>query len=269
VQIHATIILGMEIVSLGDLLLDVIVALDAPLVAGDDRVATTRVGAGGQAANVAAWAAALGAEACFVGKRGTDMAAALLRSELEARGAQLAGPCEGRSGVVVSFSSATERSMASDRGSAPALRPEELEAEWFRCRVLHVSGYALAAEPIATAAERAVALARETGAQVSLDLSAETLIDERFRTRARSLAPDLVFATEGEWERMGGCDARVLLKRGADGIRLDGVDHAARPTDLIDTTGAGDALAAGFLVGGVELALETAARCCARLGSMP
>lgn len=259
----------MDIVSLGDLLLDVIVAVEDPLVPGDDRSATTRVGAGGQAANVAAWAAALGAEACFVGKRGSDTAAALLRGELEARGAALAGPCAGRSGVVVSISSAGERSMASDRGSSPELRADELEPEWFDCRALHVSGYALAVEPIATAAERGVALARAAGAQISLDLSAWTLIDERFRALARALEPDLVFATEQEWERFGALDARVLLKRGAAGIRLDGVDYPARPTALLDTTGAGDALAAGFLVGGAEVALEAAARCCARLGSMP
>src|SRR5262249_21374243 len=43
--------------SLGDLILDVVVHLDAPLLPGDDRRATTRVGAGGQAANAAAWAA--------------------------------------------------------------------------------------------------------------------------------------------------------------------------------------------------------------------
>ena len=58
----------MQITTLGDLLLDVIVRLDRPLVAGDDQTAVTRTGAGGQAANVAAWARALGAEARFVGK---------------------------------------------------------------------------------------------------------------------------------------------------------------------------------------------------------
>ena len=52
----------MRLTALGDLLLDVIVRLDEPLVPGDDRMAETRVVAGGQAANVSAWASALGAE---------------------------------------------------------------------------------------------------------------------------------------------------------------------------------------------------------------
>jgi len=259
----------MRLVSFGDLLMDVIVALAAPLIPGDDTEATTRIGAGGQAANVAAWAAELGAQARFVGKRGADGAARLLAEELSRRGVELVGPCEGRSGVVVSFSSAGERSLASDRGSAAELRPGELDAAWFRCDRLHLSGYALGRDPIASAARRAVELARACAALVSVDLSSWTLIDAGFRERVRALEPEFVFATERECERFGSLPARWLVKRGAAGVTLDGVDHPAAPTELLDTTGAGDALAAGYLVGGVELGLEAAARCCARLGSMP
>jgi sugar/nucleoside kinase (ribokinase family) len=259
----------MRLVSLGDLLVDVVVALAGPLDPGDDAVATTRLGAGGQAANVAAWAAALGAEAVFVGKRGADPAAAMLTGELETRGVRVVGPREGRSGIVVSLSGDGDRSMASDRGSAPELRAEELDPVWFACDHLHVSGYALAREPIASAALHAGALARAGGAVVSLDLSAASLIDAAFRRRVRELAPSLVFATERERARFGETAARVLVKHGAAGVSLDGTEYPAAPTDLLDTTGAGDALAAGYLVGGVALALEAAARCCARLGSMP
>jgi ribokinase len=259
----------MRLVALGDLVLDVIVALDGPLLAGEDRGAQTRVGAGGQAANVAAWAAALGAEAILVAKRGADPAALLLAAELESRGVRLCGPAEGRSGVVVSLSAQGERSLASDRGSAPALRAEELDASWFRCDSLHVSGYALAREPAASAALRGALLARGQGALVSLYLSPTSLVDEGFRSRVRALAPELVFATEPERACFGELAARWIVKRGAGGVSLDGVDRPARPTELLDTTGAGDAFAAGYLVGGVELGLDAAARCCARLGSMP
>ena len=54
-----------------------IVQLDAPLVPGDDQVAVTRAGAGGQAANVAAWAASSARRRGFVGKRGDDAAGEL------------------------------------------------------------------------------------------------------------------------------------------------------------------------------------------------
>ena len=69
--------------------------------------------------------------------------------------------------------------------------------------------------------------------------------------------------------RIGTVDSTWVIKRGADGITVDGRDYAAMPGEIRDPTGAGDALAAGFLVAGPELALQAAARCCARLGSMP
>src|SRR3954469_7964450 len=115
----------MRIAALGDLMLDVIVRLDDALVAGDDVRARTRLGAGGQAANVAAWAASLGADARCIAKLGDDAAGALVASELSARGVELAGPvAPGASGVVVSMVGPDgDRSMASDRGVAPSFAP--------------------------------------------------------------------------------------------------------------------------------------------------
>jgi ribokinase len=78
--------------SVGDLLLDVIVRLDGPIAADTDTYGRTRVGAGGQAANVAAWVSALGGRGRFVGKRARDPAGLVVAEELRRRGVELAGP---------------------------------------------------------------------------------------------------------------------------------------------------------------------------------
>jgi sugar/nucleoside kinase (ribokinase family) len=257
------------VTTLGDLVLDVIVQLGEELVPGDDRPARTRAGAGGQAANVAAWVVASGGSARFVGKRGDDAAGELVAHELRGRGVEVCGPVDGRTGVVVSIAAAGERTMASDRGSAPELTSAELEAAWFDCDVLHLSGYSLHHEPIASASARAVELARGRGARVSVDLSTWTGIDDPFRERVRSLEPDVVFAGERERDVFGALETSWVVKRGANGVLVHGRAYTALPTEVVDTTGAGDAFAAGYLVGGAEFGLEAAARCCAQIGAMP
>jgi sugar/nucleoside kinase (ribokinase family) len=259
----------MRLTTLGDLLLDVIVRLDQPLVPGDDQTAVTRTGPGGQAANVAAWAASLGADARFVGRRGDDPASEIVTRALTAYGVDVVGPTGGRTGVVVSIASAGDRTMASDRGVSPDLEPRDLDAAWFDCDVLHLSGYSLLRDPLASASVAAATLARDRGAQIAVDISTWTLVDDKFRTRVRTIAPDVVFATEAERDAVGELDTRWVVKLGARGLDVDGASHPSVATEVVDTTGAGDALAAGYLIGGAGLGLEAAARCCAQLGAMP
>jgi sugar/nucleoside kinase (ribokinase family) len=272
------------ICTLGDAVLDVVVRLDAPLADGDDVTAATRTGAGGQAANVAAWAASLGARARCIARRGDDPAGALVAAELSRLGVDLAGPVvPGRSGVVVSIvAPGGERTMASDRAAGREFPVEELDPAWLAgADWLHVSGYTVASET--AVAERAAKLARAGGARVSVDLSSVSAIESfgraRFAERLGRIEPDVVFATEAERAAQVDVDVDVgvhlrhspvwVVKRGAAGILVDGVPHTAPPAEAVDTTGAGDALAAGFLVGGPRLGLEAAARCVARVGSMP
>jgi sugar/nucleoside kinase (ribokinase family) len=259
--------------TLGDLLLDVVVRLGGPIAEDTDTYGRTRVGPGGQAANVAAWAAALGGHARFIGKRAEDSAGLMLADELRRRGVELAGPVEeAGTGTVVSVATPDgKRTMLTDRGIAPELAPGELDPSWLvGCEWLHVAGYSLTRSPIRDAALAAAELAP----RVSVDLSSTAAIQaagvEEFRALLGRIGPQAVFANEDEAALVGEIEAeKVVVKRGAGGIVVNGKEFEAKPAEVVDTTGAGDALAAGFLLGGPELGLDTAARCVATMGAFP
>ena len=259
--------------TLGDLLLDVVVRLEGPIAEDTDTYGRTRVGAGGQAANVAAWAAALGGHARFIGKRAEDSAGVMRADELRRRGVELVGPVEeAGTGTVVSVATPDgRRTMLTDRGIAPELAPGELDPSWLEgCEWLHVAGYSLARSPIRDAALAAAELAP----RVSVDLSSTAAIQaagvEEFRALLDRIRPQVVFANEDEAALVGEIEAETMVvKRGAGGIVVNGTEFEAKPAEVVDTTGAGDALAAGFLLGGPELGLDAAARCVATMGAFP
>ena len=265
------------ICTLGDLLLDVIVRLDGPIAADTDTYGRTRVGPGGQAANVAAWVTALGGRARFVGKRAEDPAGRILAEELAALGVELAGPVvESGTGTVVSVATPDgARTMLSDRGVSTAFAPAELDRGWLTgCEWLHVPGYSVVRSPLRETALAAAALAE----QVSVDLSSTAAIGEvgvaRFRETVAALGPKIVLANEAEAELAGDLGVETLVvKRGARGcVVVEAGERRELPAvaaEAVDSTGAGDAFAAGFLLRGPELALDAAARCVAKMGATP
>ena len=264
----------------GDALLDVVVRMSGPLTEETDTPATTCFGVGGQAANVAAWVTALGGQSRLIAARGTDLGADLVSAELARRGVELVGPIvAGNTGVVVCLSNGgRQRSMLTDRGVGTALAASAIRPDWLDgCEWLHLSGYALAQEPMRTAA---VTLAREASrrsVRLAVDLSSTGMIEAsgvaRFRDLIASIAPHVVFGNEAEASLFGTGgppgDGQLIVKLGAEGVRVDGRHFPAPETVAVDSTGAGDAFAAGYLVGGVQLGLTAAARAVAKMGAMP
>jgi len=277
---------------LGDIMLDVIVDAPGGLVPDDDTPAHITFAAGGQAANVAGWVDEYGGHARLFGPRAEAGPGRFVDEALEAAGIEVHGPVTGRAGTVLSVVSAGARSLASDPGSSSWLEqvapgPWLDDADW-----LFVSGYALFRAPRPQVLVDVAAAARARGAQVAVDLSSAALINaygpRRFRALWEALRPAVVLANEQEWAAtntpvpgdggrasgFGAGGATVLvLKQGADGCSfvIDGVtDHRpALPATVHDVTGAGDALAAGFMLGGPDLAMQAAARCVSQVGAQP
>jgi len=258
---------------LGDAHLDVVVRPAGPIAHDTDTPAATRLSAGGQAANTAAWICALGGRARLIAARAPDLAGQLVAAELGRRGVDLKGPVlDGRTGTVVSVSpDGTTRSMLTDRGVGPQLAAGHLEPGWLDgCDWLHLPAYSLAAEPVAGAALAAAAAVP----RLSVDLSSVAVLEDygpaRFRALLGRLAPAVVFGNEAEAALIGdltGTD--LVVKLGPAGVRAGGRVHPAAPADPVDPTGAGDAFAAGYLLGGVTLGLAAAARAVAVMGAMP
>ena len=276
----------LSVLAIGDAVLDVVVELSRTPVVGDDVPARISLSNGGQASNVASWCSALGAKAAVISRVGGDLAGQLVAGRLERQGVVLLGPSgpggeDGATGVIVSLVTAGgERSMASDRGASAGIAVSDLDPAWFlRCDWLHVSGYSLFAPAGPAAATAAAEMARAAGARVSVDLSAATLVEsvgsgEAIR-RVEACRPEVVFGNEAEHEAIGVLEGVVtVVKRGPEGfvVRDPGgsVRWPALPVpEVRDSTGAGDAFAAGWIVGGPELARAAAAECLAHAGAMP
>ena len=283
---------------LGDLALDVVIVPASPLARGTDVPGTVSFRIGGSAATAARWAARLGARAAFVGAVGRDawgrrLVATLRADRVVPRVARVAGSSM-RIGVIVEPGG--ERSFVAWRAAADGLSPAALRPAWFAVDLLHLPAYSLVNEPLAQAAARAVALAREHGALLSVDLASRgPLLSHGRREAWRRIAradPDLLLGNADEVAAMTGARGpRALLelapvlvvKRGSEGCalwaRMPGrgadplsLEVLSAPIATGDTTGAGDAFDAGFILAWLDaraagMALSVALRRAALAGN--
>ena len=270
----------MRVVVLGDAMADVVALHDAPLAPGTDTPARVRLRPGGSAANVAGWLARAGAEVTLVCRVGTDPLADVALGGLDGVAVAAArDPGRPTGTCVVLVAPDGERTMLPDPGANAALAPADVDPGLFAPgAVLHVAGYALLRPGPRAAARAALALARGAGMRTSLDPSSAGLLAAAPALLELAGPVDLLLANEDEAPLVaeaGGPGERVV-KLGARGARwTDGRRVLALPAPaarVVDTTGAGDAFAAGFLSAwdaGPEAALAAGLTLAAEAVSQP
>jgi sugar/nucleoside kinase (ribokinase family) len=263
---------------IGDLVEDIVVWLPESLNYGADtpsRIVRTR---GGSASNVAVFAATVArketnqaASSRLIAQVGDDRLGDQLVGTLRDAGVDPYVVRSGRTGsIVVIVSPDGERTMITDRAAATELdlAPEN----WFEnVSLLHVPGYSLFSEPLATATRSCITTAHEKNIPVTIDASSASLIlaygVAKFRSLVAEIRPKIFFCNTDEAEVMN------LTTQPLD-LDIVVIKSGARPTalienkvvkmievepvgEIIDTTGAGDAFAAGFLTKFSENNLDT------------
>ena len=252
---------------------------------------------GGSAANSMAGIAAMGGQAAFIGQIADDQLGDIFRHDMQALGVRFdtpalprsilsgkAGPPTGRCLILVTPDA--QRTMNTSPGASHLLRPEALdEALIASAAILYLEGYLFGPELPRRAMMRAIDIAHGAGREIAFTLSESVCIAgrrEAFTDMIDRGGIDLLFANEHEALQLTGATAlgealamladkvpTLVITRGAAGaMALDGGEGievpAIRVDNVVDTTGAGDLFAAGFLVArargaGLAKCLETGA----------
>jgi sugar/nucleoside kinase (ribokinase family) len=244
---------------------------------------------GGSAANTATGVASLGGRAAFVGKVRDDETGEIFTHDLRATGVTYTTPAAhlgaATARCLVLVTPDAQRTMSTHLGIAGELSAGDVDGELVNgALITFVEGYLVGLPSAESALAAAVKTARDAGRRVALTLSDPQWVGARRDAFSALVADvDILLANEEEaCQLTGEADAGAALavlarscpvvavtrsERGA--LVSDGTETVAVPAEpvssVIDTTGAGDLFAAGFLLG---LARELALPDCARLGAL-
>jgi sugar/nucleoside kinase (ribokinase family) len=230
---------------------------------------------GGSAGNTAAGIAALGGRAGFIGQVAPDQLGEFYRHDLTAAGVEFITPASdvgvptARSMILVTPDG--HRTMNTFLGAAQYLPASALDEDQIRdSRILYLEGYLWDPETPRYAMVRAIEVARQAGRKVAFTLS-DTFCVDRHRDGFNDLLDsgriDILFANQAEIEALAGVahlesavaavkdkvEVLVVTRSEHGALATRGGERAEVPAEpiarLVDTTGAGDLFAAGFLVG--------------------
>jgi sugar/nucleoside kinase (ribokinase family) len=241
-----------------------------------------KMAAGGSSANTICGITKLGGEAGFVGKIGKDQVGEFFSRDLVKNGVlpQMLRSANPSGSCTVLVSPDGERTMCTFLGAASELLASELNVEMFKgYDIFHIEGYLVFNQELI---RRAVQLAKEAGLTISIDMASYNVVEANldFLGEIVSEYVDIVFANEEEARAFTGLEplealykiseqcAISVVKVGKDGSYIKSGDQVIRiqphTVNCIDTTGAGDLYAAGFLFG---LSNDYSLEKCGNLGS--
>jgi len=250
--------------TIGDLIEDVVVWLNSELNIGSDTDSIIVRTRGGSAANVAMFGALTGTASRFIGQIGNDNLGEQLCASLRESGVDVCTVAEGRTGsIVVVVQPNGERTFLTDRGVASELSVFDA-SHLTGVSIVHVPTYSLALDSLATTAVQYIRAARAAGALISIDASSTSVLRDygidRYAELIASIAPDVFLCNNDESALLNVNSAHpmpgvklTVIKRGALPVAAitaaGAVTEVATPpvANIVDTTGAGDAFAAGFL----------------------
>ncbi len=262
------------IIAVGDLVWDVLAKPDSILLPGGDTTGRIALAPGGSAANVAAWVARAGARAGFIGTVGADIFGDLVTADLanERVEVHVNRSRTHDTGVILAMIDRSgQRSMVTNQGADFYLVPEDLPASVLtECGHVHITAWSLFTDPPRAAALRAARIAAEAGATISFDPASFQMIREmghdRFARIIVDLPIDMIFPNRDEGEALTGerepeaiaqalsesfGGAIIALKLDREGCYIladgQGRHYPTEVTEVIDTTGAGDAFDGAFL----------------------
>lgn len=258
-----------DVVVIGDVMLDVIVKPAVEIAPTSDTPSRVRLSRGGSAANLAEAIARAGHRVTYVGACGGDLAAQFFKDALQSVEVDAAlEDTDTTTGVVVALvDAAGERAMMTDRGANSRLGFEYVSRQLDRpFDHLHVSGYTLLDPQTTDVGHGALVKARELGRSTSVDVCSVAalvaLSPAVFLEAARGAS--MIFANEEEalaltgaansmeaMQRLSVDFDEVMVTLGERGarVRSEGVEYSASSssTEIVDTTGAGDAATGAYL----------------------
>lgn len=255
--------MSVQIIFVGDVMQDILISFKDQIAYGSDTQSQIKMQGGGSATNTACWAATQNVPVGLVARIGDDQTGKLIRDglihpNLSLNLVETPNSRSGSCGILIDAEG--ERTMFPDPGANLFLSPSDVPSHWFEtAAIIHISAYSLLRTNTKKTIQEIIEKAKQHNIKTSIDVaSSQPLIDNDGFNSLAQLAPfDYLFANKDEAEVLGDtskikslCHNLILKKGSKESIWLSTdreIIDIPENVEVVDSIGAGDAFAAGFL----------------------